>query len=167
LLGGYVATHWFGEDERGQMRASAVAVASIAPFLLAFLAFRQKQAALMALWLMTLVLNFFFAPTFALLQRLVRDEMRATTLAVVMLLANLIGMGVGPQVVGTLSDLLAPVLGVDSLRYAISAMAWVALYAAYQFWRAGLTVKGDLAAMNRHDAGETAGGLPLSASRLI
>jgi len=57
-------------------------------------------------------LSFFFGPTFALMQRLVTNEMRATTLALVMLLANLIGMGIGPQVVGILSDLLMPVMGV-------------------------------------------------------
>jgi hypothetical protein len=71
--------------------------------------------------------------------------MRATTLAVVMLLANLIGMGLGPQLVGVLSDLMRPVLGTDSLRYAMLTLACVILAAGRQFWLASRTVERDLA----------------------
>jgi MFS transporter, Spinster family, sphingosine-1-phosphate transporter len=78
---------------------------------------------------------------------LVRDEMRATTLAVVMLLANLIGMGVGPQVVGILSDVLRSSAGANSLRYAMLIVSLIALLAAHQFWRAAGTVKEDLGAV--------------------
>jgi hypothetical protein len=77
----------------------------------------------------------------------VADEMRATALAVVMLLANLIGMGVGPQSVGILSDALAPTLGNDSLRYAMLAMSLVALWAAYHFWQVGRSAQDDLRRM--------------------
>lgn len=75
------------------------------------------------------------------------DEIRATTLALVMLLANLIGIGVGPQIVGILSDALRPVVGVQSLRYAMLAAATIALWAAYHFWQVGRTVKSDLLAV--------------------
>jgi hypothetical protein len=84
-----------------------------------------------------------------LLQRLVVDEMRATTLAVAMLLSNLIGIGIGPQVVGIFSDLLRPALGIDSLRYAMLAMSLVALWAAYHFWQVGKTVEEDLLVIER------------------
>src|SRR5262249_8956305 len=96
-----------------------------------------------------LVFSLYAGPTFALMQRLVVDEMRATTLAVVMLLANLIGLGVGPQVVGAVSDLLKPSLGRDSLRYAMLIMSLVAFWAAYYFWQVGRTVERDLAAVGR------------------
>jgi MFS family permease len=109
----------------------------------------QKTHALIALIPFTLVFNFFVGPTFALMQRLVTDEMRATTMAVVMLLANLIGMGIGPQIVGILSDFLNPILGTDSLRYAMLAMSLVAVWSAYHFWRVGRTVKKDLLAVTR------------------
>jgi hypothetical protein len=89
------------------------------------------------------------------MQRLVAAEMRATTLAVVMLLANLIGMGVGPQVVGLLSDLLKPYLGIESLRYAMLIMSFVALWAAYHFWQVAKTVNEDL--MQREQPGLFAG----------
>ena len=50
------------------------------------------------------------------------------------------------QVVGILSDLLMPIVGSDSLRYAMLTMSLVALWSAYHFWNVGRTVRADLAA---------------------
>jgi predicted MFS family arabinose efflux permease len=145
LLGGYVAQRWFARSEAAQMRFSAIMVAAVVPCFVLFLLLPGKRQALIALAPLMVVFNVFIGPTFALLQRLVVAEMRATTLAVVMLFANLIGMGVGPQVVGIFSDWLRPLLGIDSLRYAMLAMSFVALWAGHHFWRVGQTVKADLA----------------------
>jgi MFS family permease len=144
LLGGYVAGRLFAGDERRQMRWSAVMIVALVPFYLLFLFLPDKRAALSAMIPLQIVFNFIFGPTFALMQRLVAEEMRATTLAVVMLLANLIGMGLGPQIVGILSDALAPTLGAESLRYAMLAMSLMALWSAWHFWHVGLSVMADL-----------------------
>jgi MFS family permease len=152
LIGGYVGGRWFADNERGQMRLSAVMIAALVPFFVLYLLLPEKYQALLAFIPLATVFNCFIGPTFALLQRLVTDEMRATTLAVVMLLANLIGMGIGPQFVGTLSDLLMPALGNDSLRYAMLVMSLTALWAAYHFWQVGRTVKEDLTAVAAGDA---------------
>lgn len=147
LLGSYVAGRWFANNERGQMRVSAMMIASLVPCYVLFLLLPDKHHALIAMVPLQLVFAFFFGPTFALMQRLVIDEMRATALALVMLLANLIGMGLGPQIVGILSDFLMPSLGGDSLRYAMLTMSLVALWAAYHFWHVGRTVGEDLSAV--------------------
>jgi MFS family permease len=147
LFGGYAASRWFGEDERGQMRLCAVMLAAVVPCFVVFLLVSDKKQALIALFALLAVGSFATGPIFALIQRLVVDEVRATTLAVVMLLANLIGMGVGPQVVGILSDFLKPSSGIDSLRYAMLATSFVALWAAYHVWRVAYTVADDLAAI--------------------
>jgi predicted MFS family arabinose efflux permease len=144
LGGGYIAGRWFGSNERAQMRLTAVMVGLLLPCSAAFLLIPEKRWALIALVPWALVLNFFFGPAFALLQRLVADEMRATTVAVVMLLANLIGMGVGPQIVGVLSDAFRPSFGSDSLRYAMLTVSLVALWSAYHFWKVGGTVREDI-----------------------
>lgn len=144
LLGGHVASRWFADDERYQLRLTAVTVALLLPCYVAFLILPQKHQALAAFVPLTVVFNFFLAPTYALMQRLVPDDMRATSMAVVMLLANLIGMGLGPQIVGVLSDGLAPALGNDSLRFAMLALSFITLWAGYHFWKAGETVQEDL-----------------------
>jgi MFS family permease len=118
-----------------------------------FLLLPNKYHALGALLSFIVIFSFFFAPTFSLMQRLVSDNMRATTLAVVMLLANLIGMGLGPQAVGIISDVLQPIAGKGSLRYAMLTMSFVALWAAYYFWCVGRTVAGDLLSAERDSMG--------------
>jgi len=147
LLGGYVASRWFVGDERGQLRANAWVVGSQLPLYALFLFVPSGKGALLALFPLMVAFNYFYGPTYALLQRLIGDEMRATGLMVVMLLANLIGLGVGPQLIGVMSDLLGSALGMDSLRYAIFVLSFVALWAASQLWAASRTVKADLAAV--------------------
>lgn len=145
--GGIVATRWFPDDERGQLRMSAVMNASLVPCFFVLLLVPQKLYALLALLPLGMVFVFVNGPTFALMQRLVDDRVRATAIALVMMLANLIGMGVGPQIVGILSDELAPFAGADSLRYAMLSMSFVAFWAAFHFWQAGRTVRQDLVSL--------------------
>jgi len=149
LLGGWVSARWFSTNEPGQMRLSAIMIALVVPFFMMFLLLPQKWAALIALIPLSISFGFFTGPAFALMQRLVPDEMRATTIAVTMLFANLIGMGAGPQIVGVLSDLLNPLIGADSLRYAMLVTSFVALWAALHFWKAGRAVAHDLAIIAR------------------
>jgi sugar phosphate permease len=149
LAGSYLANRWFAGDERGQMRLSAVTMVLLIPCFVAFLTLPQKHQALIAFIPLQLVLSAFTGPTYVLMQRLVPDEMRATMMAVIMLLTNLIGMGIGPQLVGVLSDLLRPLLEADSLRYAMLLTSLVALWSAYHFRRVGQTVRADLAATPR------------------
>jgi MFS family permease len=144
LGGGYVSARWFAGDERRQLRLSAFMAAATVPFFVLFLLLPHRRQALCALLPLVVVSNFVFAPIFSLMQRLVVDEMRATMLAVVMLLANLIGLGVGPQLVGILSDVLMPALSQESLRYAMLAVSMIALWGAYHLWLAGQTVGADL-----------------------
>lgn len=60
------------------------------------------------------------------------DSERAMALAVLGLITNLIGLGLGPVVLGGLSDLLNPQFGINSLRYALAAsvlfLAWASVH---------------------------------------
>lgn len=143
-IGGYVGSRWFADNERGQMRWSAATVGFALPCFAAFLALPQKHDALIALATLIVVLSIFLGPVYALLQRMAPDRMRATLMSVVMLFTNLIGMGLGPQIVGMLSDWLAPRFGSDSLRYAMLTLSFLAPWAAYHFWQVGRTLKEDL-----------------------
>ncbi len=57
---------------------------------------------------------------------------RSMALAILGLITNLIGLGLGPVIIGGVSDLLAPQFGVDSLRYALAAsvifLAWASIH---------------------------------------
>ena len=157
VLGAYVIGHRFAHSIRTQMRLSAIAFAALVPFFLLFLLLPQKGSALTALVPLIVMFNCTLGPTFALLQRLVPEDVRATALAVVMLAANLIGIGVGPQIVGVLSDLFQPFAGVDSLRYAMLTMSFVGWWAAYHFWRVARHADSDLSSIERSGSLEIAG----------
>ena len=57
---------------------------------------------------------------------LVQPHMRATASAMFLFINNLIGLGLGALVIGTISDALTERFGEESLRY--SAMATTSLY---------------------------------------
>lgn len=145
LAGGHAATRWFGEDERSQMRICALAMALEMPLYALFFFLPGKKGALMALLPLMIIANVTFGPIFALMQRLVEDDIRATTMALVMLLASLTGWVIGPQAIGALSDALTPYLGGESLRYAMALFSCVALWAGYHFCKAGTYIREDLA----------------------
>jgi MFS family permease len=87
----------------------------------------------------------YLGPTFAMTQALVPPRMRAQAAAVLLLILNLIGMGLGPQFVGVLSDALAPRFGAESIRWALLATIVVgALWSALHYFRAARTLREDL-----------------------
>jgi MFS family permease len=145
VSGGYVANRWFPKNERAQLRLSALMVSLLVPCNAVFLLVPQKVIAFGALFAAMFLCNFIYGPCFSLIQRLAGDYARATTIALLMLLANLIGLGVGPQIVGILSDTFQARFGADSLRYAMLLMSSIALWAAGHFWAAAASVTGDLA----------------------
>jgi MFS family permease len=83
-------------------------------------------------------------PLFATIQTLVPPRMRATSIALVYLFANLIGMGLGPLATGVLSDAFRPLFGAESLRYALLALSPGYLWGAWHLWRGSHTVGQDL-----------------------
>jgi predicted MFS family arabinose efflux permease len=89
--------------------------------------------------------TFWFAPAVALCLSLVEIRMRATMAGILFLIANMIGYGLGPILVGKMSDLFAPAFGADSLRMALSCIVMVNLWAALHFFLAGRAVRSNLA----------------------
>jgi MFS transporter, Spinster family, sphingosine-1-phosphate transporter len=79
----------------------------------------------------------------------VEPTMRALAAALLLLVANLIGLGVGPLAVGVLSDVLQTTHGRDSLRFALLFVLPFYLWAAYHYNAAGRTISSDLAAHER------------------
>ena len=59
------------------------------------------------IFLGSLAFTLYFAPTLALIQNLVEPRMRGTASAMLLLLINIFGQGLGPTVIGVVSDALA------------------------------------------------------------
>ena len=84
------------------------------------------------------------APTLAMTQGLAPVNMRATAGACYVLIANLIGLGLGPLTVGGLSDIYTHLgAGPDALRWALLSTVPVGLWAAAHFLLAARTLRAD------------------------
>jgi len=83
-------------------------------------------------------------PTMAIAQWLAKLRMRAVASAILLFILSLIGLGLGPQVVGVMSDLLAARFADQSLRYALVLAGMVNIGAALHFVLAGRTLQRDL-----------------------
>ena len=83
----------------------------------------------------------------AITHSLVGLRQRAVASAVFFFLINLIGLGLGPLIIGTLSDLMRPAMGdADALRYAILGTALVAKsLCVIHFLLAARSIEKDLA----------------------
>ncbi|MFC1740721.1 MFS transporter, partial [Pseudomonadota bacterium] len=85
-------------------------------------------------------------PCLAVTHSLVGLRQRAVASAALFFVVNLVGLGLGPLIVGSLSDLLRPEYGdADGLRYAMISTALVAkFWAISHFLLAGRLISADL-----------------------
>lgn len=70
---------------------------------------------------------FFSAPNTAMIQFLVPVSLRARATAIFLLMTTLVGFGLGPFITGSLSELLRPGVGPDSLRFALLSLTPILL----------------------------------------
>jgi predicted MFS family arabinose efflux permease len=89
-------------------------------------------------WIFIPAIYFYIGPAMALCQNLSAPSMRAMTIAISLLIANVLNLIVAPGLVGALSDYFAGPDGADaaSLRIAQLILAPSGLWAAWHYWRA-------------------------------
>ena len=83
--------------------------------------------------------TFYYGPSFAAIQTLANDRTRAMAVSIYLLVAGLIGLGLGPVFVGSLSDYFAggdKALEASALQQALAILALFNLWAGFHYWRA-------------------------------
>jgi hypothetical protein len=89
--------------------------------------------------------SMFFGPSFAMSQGLAPLRMRAVATSLVLFIQTLVGLGLGPLIVGMISDHLKPSIGdAQGLRYGLVCVGIVNLWAAAHYFRGARTVREDL-----------------------
>lgn len=145
-LGGILADRLALRDQRWYMWVPAVAGVLSVPFIAAVYLVDGAYAALALSILPGLLHNVYLGCTLATTHGLVGLRMRALSSAILFFILNLIGLGLGPLLVGMLSDYLEPQYAVHSLR---QAMLWllpgVMAWSAWHFYTAARTLREDLA----------------------
>jgi len=148
--GGSLATRFAARNERLQLAAMAIAYCALT-FVDAWLFLTHNRDLTFGLTAVGAVAGAMITgPLFATVQTLVPERMRATSIALIYLFSNLIGLGLGPLAAGALSDALRPLFAEESLRYALLALSPGYLWAAWQLWRARSTVMEDLTLRTSH-----------------
>lgn len=139
-LGGRLSDHFGKKDPRGRVHVVTASMLLMVPFAIAQYMVSSATVSL-ALGALSLTLMLvYYGPIIAVSQFLVPANIRAFTTAMLLLVVNLFGLGLGPLVTGFISDLLVNQYGMaqDSLRYAISLAVLFSLLAAWLFWRASI-----------------------------
>ena len=142
LLGGWLADRLGAGDLRWYVWVPSLAILVSTPmFALTFLT-QNSTVAFLSLFLPFMIGVMQGPPTFAVAQGLADIRMRAMAAALLLLITNLIGGGIGPQAVGIMSDYLAAGYQQDSLRYSLLAVSLVfGLWSSLHYFLAGKTIR--------------------------
>lgn len=107
LLGGFGFDRMASRDQRWIMWGPALALLICIPIYFGAFISEGIYLSLAFVFFGNLTLASFMAPTMATMQNLARPRMRATTTAISSLAVGIVGAGLGPTVVGVLSDRFA------------------------------------------------------------
>jgi MFS family permease len=143
-MGGVLADRYGAKDKRWYLWISGIPAALSVPLMFTAVFIGDPRLALGFLFFATMLGAFYLGPTIAISHTLVSPSMRAMASAILFFILNLIGLGLGPLVVGMISDMLAPTYGSESLRYALGIVSFVNLLSAAFFFLAARKLLADL-----------------------
>lgn len=145
VLGGLLCDRMAAHNPVWQLRLPAIGILISFPLQVAFLMWpaadtvligsKAVPVAILIMALSAIFAGFWVGPTYAAVQNLVPPYWRAQASALLLLAFNLLGMGLGPLVVGVLSDVLEPSYGNESIRYALVWSLLTALVGAFLYWK--------------------------------
>ncbi len=146
FAGGYLADK-LGDrygDRRWYLWVPGYSTLIMVPFQFVAYLYGGIWAVIPSLMVVSILGGMYLGPSFAMTQALVTLRMRAVASAILLFMLNIIGMGMGPYLVGVVSDLLAPTAGTDSLRYALCFAVGVNLWAAVHYFVGARSLRADL-----------------------
>ena len=144
--GGLLADYLGKKDKRNYAWLTAGVKLFILPVAVAFYLATDLKIAIGLFTLTAFFGGFYLSVSFAMTQSLLPGPSRALGAALLLFCINIIGLGLGPQLVGILSDYFLPTYGVDGLRYALVSVVLINLWGAAHYILAARTLREDLEA---------------------
>ena len=144
FTGGWLADKLARRDKRFYVWLTAGVKLVLAPFVAWFY---LTTDIVMARWLLAILAffgGFYLSVSFAMTQSLLPASRRALGAAILLFCINILGLGLGPLLVGIMSDGFAPTYGTDSLRYALLLVSLLNIWGSIHYYLAGHTLEGDL-----------------------
>lgn len=147
FLGGYLCDRLASRDQRWYVWLPGGATVLAIPFSVYVYLAPDYVAALLVANIPVVLGVFYIAPSFALTQRLVGLRMRALAASILLFITNLIGLGLGPQITGVLSDVLTynTDLGVHALRWAMVTVLFLNVVSTIFYLFSAKYLRADLA----------------------
>lgn len=143
LLGGTIADRLASRDIRWYGRIAGLGLFLGAPFTLYTFMSANPDYAFLSFAVAAGLLNVPVGPLYTITQGIAPLRMRASASALLLLIVNLIGLGLGPLLVGVLSDWLLPSQGANSLKIALIIISFTPIIGAVFFWLSGRHVGRD------------------------
>ena len=145
LLGGILGDKLGGRDKRWYTWIPGLATIMVVPFMIIVLITDNQYVALVCVFIPGTLQNVYLGNSIATTHNLVGLRWRSTASAILFFILNVIGLGMGPFAVGLLSDMLAPTLGAESLRYSMLALLpTVMVWSSIHFYLASRTMLKEL-----------------------
>jgi MFS family permease len=107
IFGGYLADKLGKKDIRNTMWPPAIAALVSVPIYIAAILSPDMWTAFTLLIVPYLLNYFWYGPVYSTTQGLVQPYMRATAAAILLFVINMLGLGLGPFIVGLISDSIA------------------------------------------------------------
>jgi MFS family permease len=148
-LGGVFADRLGAKDLRAYVTVPAIASLITIPIYITAVSLDAPMTAIGLLAINALLGTLWYGPVYATAQSIVDPALRATASAVLLLIINLIGLGLGPLAVGLLSDVLSGHMGLgeaQGVRWALIASATLGLAAFGLFWAARKSIREEMVA---------------------
>jgi len=135
-LGGKIGDRDRKKGDQHLLTVGAVTLMVSGPFLIAALLMADWRMAMLVMFPAIFLNWLYVAPFYSAVQGLVPPAARAVASALILFLQNLVGLGLGPVVLGYFSDLLKPEYGGESVRYVLFFASGLALIAGAVLWSA-------------------------------
>jgi len=147
-LGAYLGGRWADamgrRDPRWYVWLPALELAAAVPFVVGFVLLESRIAALLFFIPFHFLASSYLGPMLSTIQNLVVPRMRATASAVNLFVVNLVGLGVGPLLMGYLNDQLAGDYGQEAIRWSMLCVGIVGGGSSILFYAAGRNLREDL-----------------------
>lgn len=145
--GGQLADRYGAKDLRHYMGIPAVSTLLGIPVYITALFVESAVLALVLMAIPPILNGLWYGPAYAAIQGLVRPETRATATAILLFIVNLIGLGMGPLVVGAVSDLLSGPFRLgpaEGVRWSLALFNLFGIVASVLFWLARGSIREEM-----------------------
>jgi MFS family permease len=122
IVAGKLSDVYGKRDPRAYFAIAAGCLLTTIPCALAFTLAPTQPTSIIAFFAFKLVNGMFLVPMYIVVLSLVPSNMRGMAALSLTLATSLLGAGIGPVVIGAVTDALAPSLGTNALRFAMSTL---------------------------------------------